>query len=304
MAGAAREAHFVILKLPLLVEADFLRFATLALDAARACGGNVFEAALNLSAASASMRQARAEAGGVLEAQLTAWNLVLWLSFGAGRERLCPIAAIDTASLKALSWRLRAASESRNADLLFQQNQAAARSVAAQAKLLESLEQTLQDKRRALAEVTMQAEVDPLTGLYNRRAYDARLALAVERARTGVRTLSLLFLDLDHFKAINDKEGHAAGDKCLQQVGVTLRSLVRSDEDSACRTGGDEFALIIAAPLEKAARVAEGIIKALTTVSIGVVGYSDGDTPEALAARADSALYRAKAAGRGQLVVA
>lgn len=299
-----RQPGFVVVRLWILVEADLVRLARLALDATRACGGNAFRAAKTVSAVLARMREARVTAGGALEVRLIAEEQQLYLDFGEQRHTLSEIRAMEGDRLTGLAARLRDESESRDAELLWQQNREAARIAAAQAEALEALEKSLLEKRQALAEATLQADTDPLTGLCNRRAYDARLDQAVAKARLGARPLALLFLDLDHFKDINDSEGHGAGDRHLQHVGAVLRAALADPSDSACRTGGDEFAVIMAAPLEQALEVAQGVIKALdAAVSIGLSLYRQGDTVSALAARADQALYRAKDAGRGRVMV-
>lgn len=301
----SREQGFVVVRLWILVEADLLRLARLALDATRACGGNAFRAAENVSAALKAMRAARVKLGGALEARLVAEEQRLHLDFGDQHHLLSEIQVTEDGHLEALAERLRDESESRDAELLWQKNREAARIAAAQAEALDALERSLSEKRQALAEATLQADTDPLTGLYNRRAYDARLDEGVTRARLGEHPLALLSLDLDHFKDINDTEGHGAGDLRLRHVGTILRGLVSDPGDSACRTGGDEFALIMALPPERALEVAQAVIKALDAgVSIGLALYRQGDTTATLADRADRALYRAKDAGRGKVMVA
>lgn len=302
--ASSRQPGFVVVRLWILVEADLLRLARLALDATRTCGGNAFSAAETVSAVLARMREARVTAGGALEVRLMADEQQLYLDFAEQRHMLSEIRAMERDRLAGLAARLRDESESRDAELLWQQNREAARIAAAQAEALEALEKSLLEKRQALAEATLQADTDPLTGLYNRRAYDARLDQAVAEARSGARPLALLFLDLDHFKDINDSEGHGAGDRHLQRVGAVLQTALADSGDSACRTGGDEFAVIMAAPLGQALEVAQGVIKALDGgVSIGLSLYRQGDTAQTLASRADQALYRAKGAGRGQVMV-
>lgn len=300
-----RQPGFVVVRLLVLVEADMARLARLALDAVRGCGGNVFRGAENVGGLLARIREARVAAGGALEARLVVDEQKLYLDFGDERHILSEIQAVAGDRLDGLAERLRGESESRDPDLLLQQNREASRVRAAQAQALDALEASLLEKRKALAEATLQADTDPLTGLCNRRAYDGRLDEAVAQARSDGRPLALLFLDLDHFKNINDTGGHGAGDLYLQRVGSVLREVVSSPKDSACRTGGDEFALIMAVPLEQALGIAERVIKALdAAVSIGLSLYRQGDSALSLAGRADQALYRAKHAGRGQTMVA
>jgi len=160
---------------------------------------------------------------------------------------------------------------------------------------------------------------DELTGLLNRRALDRRLAEEVARAARYGTPLSLLILDLDRFKEVNDQRGHAAGDALLRAVGVLLRSELRAT-DAAARYGGDEFALVLPEVTKTGAwAVAEKIRAGLrsltvdvgsdgrltTSCSVGVASFSEAfSDPDALLRGADSALYAAKAAGRNRVELA
>ena len=160
-----------------------------------------------------------------------------------------------------------------------------------------------------------QALRDPLTGLYNRRHLDEALPRELERTAQRREPLSLIIADIDHFKRINDTWGHAVGDAVLQMVGQALSQQVRST-DVVCRLGGEEFVLLLPdTSLEVASRRAERVRALLetssalqepsvgrVTISLGVATAPDyGQTPEALLAAADAALYRAKAAGRNRV---
>lgn len=165
----------------------------------------------------------------------------------------------------------------------------------------------------------MQSLRDPLTGLFNRRYLDESLPREVLRCQRRKLPLAVLMLDVDHFKAFNDRHGHAAGDALLAAIGHSLQAATRS-EDLACRYGGEEFTLVLveAAP-EDAMRRAEQIrasIGATTvqhlkrtlgpcTASIGLAMLPcDGLTPSELLEAADQALYRAKSEGRDRVVAA
>ena len=164
-----------------------------------------------------------------------------------------------------------------------------------------------------------QSTRDQLTGLFNRRFMEESLERELRRARREGYSLGLLMMDLDHFKQFNDGFGHAAGDLAMHLVGNFLGGAVRGD-DVACRYGGEEFVVILPkASLEDTRRLGETLregLKALRvepsglrlpalTVSVGVACSPDhGETREQLLQAADSALYRAKAAGRDQVVVA
>lgn len=159
------------------------------------------------------------------------------------------------------------------------------------------------------------ARTDPLTGLLNRRGFDAALELEIERARRSSTEVSLLIGDLDSFKEVNDRLGHIAGDAALERVSAVIMSVKRR-VDVAARMGGEEFALIVPASGEEAARVLAERLRAELrrafaddpvplTVSFGVAGCpGSATTPGALLEAADRALYRAKEAGRDRSVVA
>lgn len=161
---------------------------------------------------------------------------------------------------------------------------------------------------------------DALTGLANFRSLSETLAREVERAVRFGRPLSVLMLDLDHFKTVNDTWGHAAGDRVLADLAARLEDLVR-DVDTVARYGGEEFAIVLPETAaggagEVAQRVVEavrrepftvtGVAEPLrVTVSVGVAGYPDhADSAAELMRRADQALYAAKAAGRDRWAVA
>jgi diguanylate cyclase (GGDEF)-like protein len=169
-----------------------------------------------------------------------------------------------------------------------------------------------------LAEGALQ---DPLTGLYNRRHLEERLASELAAAQRHGRPVSLLMADVDHFKAINDAHGHLAGDEALKMLAFVLRGAVRK-EDVLARYGGEEFVIVAReTPLEGAESLAERIRRAVersrcawqgqdlgVTVSIGVtmsVGAAEfvaGRTERDLIEAADRALYLAKQGGRNRVV--
>jgi diguanylate cyclase (GGDEF)-like protein len=153
------------------------------------------------------------------------------------------------------------------------------------------------------------ARTDTLTGMPNRRAFDERLKLEIDRAgRTG-DTLSLLLGDIDHFKALNDRFGHAAGDAALSSIGRVLMTESRAI-DTPARIGGEEFAVLLPSTDAAAAlitanrlraaisRISDGDDRPLT-ISFGVAEHPrDGGTASQLMRAADNALYAAKEAGR------
>lgn len=167
----------------------------------------------------------------------------------------------------------------------------------------------------------LQAVRDPLTGLYNRRYMQEFLERELNSARRKHRPLSVIMLDLDHFKRYNDNFGHTAGDQALAAVGELLMRMVRA-EDIACRYGGEEFTLILPeCPLSEAALRAEEIRNCLKecrlqpaspdrpatelTCSIGLAAFDETtDRVDLVLKFADDALYQAKRAGRDRVVVA
>jgi len=165
--------------------------------------------------------------------------------------------------------------------------------------------------RKALDESRHLSTTDPLTDLPNRRSFDTSIPRMMALARRNQRPLSVLMMDLDHFKRVNDAHGHDAGDEVLKAFAATLLESVRAS-DLPVRYGGEEFLLVLpetrdSVALEVAEKirlmtqrlavpVANGVVH--PTVSIGVSGMQPQDTPESLVSRADKALYRAKANGR------
>jgi|APLak6261670569_1056079.scaffolds.fasta_scaffold01452_4 diguanylate cyclase len=163
-----------------------------------------------------------------------------------------------------------------------------------------------------------QVNRDPLTGLYNRRYLDDTLVRELARCQREGRPLSLMLIDLDHFKRINDTYGHQAGDEVLKQLAAMLSAQARSG-DVACRFGGEEFLLLLpnmpqAVALERAEQwrqdfaastIAFGEFRMQVTLSIGLSTYpGHGTSAQALIRSADHALYCAKSEGRNRVVVA
>jgi diguanylate cyclase (GGDEF)-like protein len=177
------------------------------------------------------------------------------------------------------------------------------------------------------------AKRDDLTGLFNDRWFNVRLSEAITDARKTTRDLVLIFLDLDRFKYINDAYGHLAGSQVLREVGFILKRLVQSASATVARYGGDEFVIVLPeTSLEDGTALCEQIragiagttflerewgfnnpalnLSGILSASIGIAEYAnsgDGATEEheksELLRRADAAMYRAKSAGKNQVVV-
>jgi diguanylate cyclase (GGDEF)-like protein len=170
----------------------------------------------------------------------------------------------------------------------------------------------ISDRKRAEEQIEFHAYHDVLTHLPNRKLFTDRLRHALTRAKRSGKSVAVMFIDVDHFKTINDTLGHTSGDELLLEMARRLRECVRED-DTVARLGGDEFAIILVDLREPddAMLVAQKILDAVqepltiagmplvVTASIGISTYPvDGVDPESLLRNADSAMYRAKEGGR------
>ncbi len=179
-------------------------------------------------------------------------------------------------------------------------------------RLLRDETWALQQKERRLTELSI---TDELTGLFNKRWFSSKLKSEVTHSHRVSQPLSLIIIDVDHFKKFNDTHGHAAGDKVLEKLGEVIIEGIR-DNDIGSRFGGEEFTVILpAAGLAKAVSVAERlrtifetsdiVIKpdktVTSTISIGVAELAQGETQAQLFERADRALYVAKQKGRNRI---
>ena len=168
------------------------------------------------------------------------------------------------------------------------------------------------ERKTAEQQIEYQAYHDALTGLANRRLFQEHLSLALALAGRHQRLVAVLFLDLDHFKLINDSLGHTVGDELLKQVARRLKNVLH-DGDTVARVGGDEFTIVIQELVrrEDVAHIAQKVLHAIAepfdagghrlyiTTSIGITIFpDDGDDAETLLRNADTAMYRAKAEGR------
>jgi two-component system cell cycle response regulator len=177
---------------------------------------------------------------------------------------------------------------------------------------LDEANQALRERNQELLELSV---TDSLTGLFNRKHLWETLARELEGYKRHLRPLSVLMIDIDHFKRYNDTNGHLAGDEVLRKMAATFRSSLRVS-DYAARYGGEEFLMVLpdtdSAMAKKAAERLRELVAAETfggadparvTVSIGVASTSGHDEePESLIRNADTALYRAKKAGRNRTI--
>ena len=166
------------------------------------------------------------------------------------------------------------------------------------------------ENARRFREARELADLDALTGLHNRRYFHETLAREVSRARRYRRPISLVVLDLDDFKAVNDRIGHLSGDDVLAEIGERIRAVVRT-ADIACRIGGEEFAVLLPeSGLGDAEQLYERLASAVAaspvgeagdlTISGGITHLHPDDSPTSFFERADEALYKAKAAGKAR----
>ncbi|MCP3869244.1 MAG: diguanylate cyclase [Gammaproteobacteria bacterium] len=175
------------------------------------------------------------------------------------------------------------------------------------------MEQESETLRQQVVDARSAAYRDGLTGLYNRLAFDKRIDEEISRCKRYGSALSLLLLDADHFKKVNDNYGHKAGDKVLQVIGMLMGQVTR-ESDFPARYGGEEFVILLPeTDLEGSIRVAEKLRLAIEkkpfhsndsrvtiTISCGLSVFRKSDSIESLFERADKALYKAKETGRNR----
>ncbi|ONG41754.1 hypothetical protein BKE30_02635 [Alkanindiges hydrocarboniclasticus] len=177
--------------------------------------------------------------------------------------------------------------------------------------LEKKVERRTQELKKLMEDLEALSLTDSLTGLANRRAFEQRLKMEWQRATRYEHPLTVMLIDVDHFKRFNDDFGHQTGDHVLAQVGAILQQAVRTT-DLACRYGGEEFVIILPdTPLDDALPIAHRIREHVAdyrwearqvTVSVGVAQLNQQKTPNQLVSDADQALYQAKAAGRNQVI--
>jgi diguanylate cyclase (GGDEF)-like protein len=227
----------------------------------------------------------------------TRWAYALWMLLALAAVAI--IIRVRTASLRRQAERLQQRVEEKTAEL-------------------QATVQLLEQANTQLEALTLE---DDLTGISNRRSFDRALIDEWNRARRRELPLALILLDLDHFKDLNDRRGHPAGDDCLRRIGAFLGETIRRSGEIVARYGGEEFAILLpGTDADGAIRVAdvlrEGIEKLgipygngagrRVTASCGVAAITplEGSSPDQLVASADRALYAAKHSGRNCVRVA
>jgi len=167
--------------------------------------------------------------------------------------------------------------------------------------------------------VKKEAIHDTLTSLFNRRYFEEKLAIDAQKAFHSSSNLSIIMVDIDHFKKVNDTFGHAGGDKVLHEIGFLLKNSVRRQDDTVARYGGEEFVLVLpGAPLEATSTIAERIRQTVAntpidigpsqihlTISLGISNFPihRAKSKEELVKMADQALYEAKRGGRNRVCI-
>lgn len=288
-------------------------FVCFVLTAVQDLGGNVFSATSPTLETLQRLRNAGAGSGYPLPAELRLVDATLSVHWN---EETLAIAHLPNTPQQnvtdTLRTYLRQSTEitdpsvllKRNAEMTRYLNETRARTE----KEIEDMQKTLTQRQEALRDTMRMAETDQLTGLLNRRAYDEKLDYAYKRTlRSKGEKLSLILLDLDYFKNVNDAFGHQYGDEYLQKMAASMLSVIRQEVDYAFRFGGDEFALLMFTDEHIATARALALLGLMKNkVSIGIVSLSaehncSTDLQDFIK-RADDALYQAKHAGRGRAV--
>ncbi|GHU05446.1 hypothetical protein FACS1894158_08290 [Betaproteobacteria bacterium] len=184
-------------------------------------------------------------------------------------------------------------------------------------RILQRARVNLLERRRLkvdLGEYKQKSRLDGLTGLFNRNTFDELLQENMNISKRNGASFSLILIDIDDFKKVNDTYGHVVGDTVLSDMGQILQSVMRQD-DAACRYGGEEFAILVQHATQKQLlKMAEKIRSFVEkhrfdevphiSASIGCATYQQGETAQTFINRADLALYEAKRNGKNRVVIA
>lgn len=305
-----------LLKHNLAVEPDLQNFIQFVLTAVNSLGGNAFTAALPTLKLVETLRSAGAGTGYPLPATLhldSATLLVRW-----GMEDQSQVISRfseppDSVLVDQLYQHLQHSTASADPALLLRRNAEMERFLnetrERTEKEIQAMQEVLAKRQEELAATIHRAETDALTGLLNRRAYDEKLQQAFRRTqRQKTEPLSLVLFDLDFFKQINDEHGHQYGDAYLNKMAHAMRSVIRNEVDLAFRFGGDEFAMVLFCDGSMACKKATEVLELMNgKVSIGIATLPREDSAlvelEEFIHTADDALYEAKRAGRGRIIL-
>jgi len=313
MVGAVESVE--LLRLDLVIEPDLLNFVGFLMESAKRLKGNAFRTSLACLELSRRLRDSGACNGQPFSVRVLLQEHRLSVHWADELEyEVVQAGPIEQNVIEQLRAYLRKSTAAIDPEILMQRHESMVRHlretrVKAEQELAE-LQVKLLSRQAELQVSIRQAETDPLTMLPNRRAFDARLDQAFRytmRQRTS--PLTLVMLDLDFFKNINDEHGHLFGDAYLNKMAHILRSVIREDVDCVFRFGGDEFAMLIFADFNTACEKSRQVIQEMdgkVSVGIATIGKCTPDnlTMENFINKADSALYEAKHRGRGRVVVA
>lgn len=302
-----------LLRLNLAIEADLQNFVCFLMESVGRLRGDVFQASLASLALSQHLRLAGACSGKPFPVSMQLKNHRLQVHWDEKEFSITQLDALETPMIDQLHDYLRQSTESSDPEILIQRNEAMVRHLHETRERTErelaELEVKLLNRQAELQVSMLLAETDALTGLYNRRAFDEKMNQAFRHTmRQKNSPLSLMLLDLDFFKDVNDQHGHQYGDRYLIKMAQILRSVIREDVDCVFRFGGDEFAMMIHSDHTAAYDKAQQVLHQMDSkVSIGISSIDmhsgDNQTLTGFIHQADSALYEAKRRGRGRAVV-
>lgn len=303
-----------LLSLNLATEPDLQNFVCFLMESAKRLKGNIFKASLASLELGLRLRAAGACSGQPFAVSLQLKDNKLLTIWEKTELATVQVGEVKKHEIEQLRDHLRKSTEIIVPEILMQRNEAMVRHLnetrVRTEHELAKLEEQLIARQAALQASIHQAETDPLTGLLNRRAFDEKLNKAFRHTmRQKNAPLTLMILDLDFFKSINDLHGHQYGDNYLIKMAKVMRSEIRENVDSAFRFGGDEFAMVIYSDYFNACNKAQHVIQQMDSrVSIGIATidqHTRNDlTLEEFIHQADNALYDAKHQGRGRAVVA
>ena len=264
-----------------MIESDLQSFSGFVLESVAWLKGSTFAASIALLELMQRLRADGAASGCPLPVALSLCGQRLQVDWNGQSAPIASLAQLPLQEhVECLHQHLQDSTVTTDPEVLLQRNAEMMRYFeevrARNERELASLQQALENGRTELRELLHQAETDPLTGLYNRRAFDARLEKMFRHTmRQKNSPLSLLLFDLDHFKEINDQFGHQFGDTYLNKMANVLRSILREDVDFSFRFGGDEFAVVIYADHPMACDKAQQVLQMMENkVSIGITAIS------------------------------
>lgn len=301
----------------LIIESDLQEFAAHLMEVATSFGVSRIGALGPLRAIIARARTLGAGRGEPVVAALVLDDQALLVFWGGPTDQQ-PFLTLrrrpEPSRVAALCERLRAATRVLEPTRLMARNREMNRQFEQTRKRLheeiQAMQSALEQRQEQLHQFMKLAETDPLTGLLNRRAFDHHFERAFNRAlRQRNEPLSLILLDLDEFKELNDQYGHQQGDEYLKRMAGTMRDCTRHDVDLCFRIGGDEFAILLFAGSKMARRKASQILEQMERrVSIGIASI-ESDRLIRLGRQhffeaADEALYASKRNGRGRITLA